>query len=171
MELLQHVRVIDSTQKIDRLADVLIIDDKIIAIADRLTDYPSGTQILTGNNLILGTGLVDLYSHSGEPGNETRETLLALTQAAAAGGFTQVGILPDTIPRIDNPEVLAAITQKNSHINSQVNSQALPLPQLHFWGAISRDSATTQQMNELGAMKSGVIGFTDKYNLGNLNIL
>ena len=166
MELLQQVRVIDPTQKLDRLADVLIIEGTIKAIAERITEYPPQTQLVKGNNLILGTGLVDLYSHSGEPGNETRETLLHLAQAGAAGGFTQVGILPDTIPRIDNTDILASIANKNRSFNrSEFN-----LPQLNFWGAISH-GATVKKMNQLGEMKSGVIGFSDQYNLVNLNLL
>ncbi len=160
MELLQQVRVIDPAQEIDRLSDVLIEDGKIKQISDRLTDYPSQTQILSGHDLILGTGLVDLYSHSGEPGNEARETLLALAQAAAAGGFTQVGILPDTLPRIDNAEILAAVNQK---------SISLKKSQLSFWGAISQ-TIDTKQMNELGDLKAGVIGFSDRYKLSDLNL-
>ncbi len=167
MELLQQVRVIDPTQGIDRLADVLIIDGQIKAIATQITDYPQETQIITGDDLILGTGLVDLYSHSGEPGNEARETLFDLAQASAAGGFTQVGILPDTIPPIDNSEVLAAITQKSSYLKS--SHQNMCLPQLHFWGAVAHD-ATSKQMNELGELKAGIIGFSDRFNLGNLNL-
>ncbi|MGL5076278.1 MAG: dihydroorotase, partial [Waterburya sp.] len=165
MELLQQVRVIDPSQGIDRLADVLIIEGKIKGIADRLTDYPPETEIISGNDLILGTGLVDLYSHSSEPGYESRESLLNLVQAAAAGGFTQVGILPDTTPRINNSEVLAALNQKSSYLSSP----KLQLPQLGFWGEASQAS-TSKQMSELGEMKSGVIGFSDRFNLGNLNL-
>ncbi|WP_019504956.1 dihydroorotase [Pleurocapsa sp. PCC 7319] len=166
MELLQQVRVIDPNQKLDRLADILIVEGKINAIAEQITDYPSPTQIFPGNNLILGTGLVDLYSHSGEPGNETRETLLDLAHGAAAGGFTQVGILPDTVPRIDNADIVAAITHKNQHFNRSEQQ----LSQLNFWGAIS-PGAAVKKMNQLGEMKSGVIGFSDQYNLVNLNLL
>jgi dihydroorotase len=165
MELLQKVRVIDPSQGVERLADVLIIEGQIRAIADRLTDYPADTEIISGNDLILGTGLVDLYSHSSEPGNESRESLLNLAQAAAAGGFTQVGILPDTIPRIDNREVLAALTQKSNYLTSP----GLQLPQLGFWGQASQNTSN-KQMKELGEMKSGVIGFSDRYNLSNLNL-
>lgn len=165
MELLQQVRVIDPSQGIDRLADVLIIEGKIKAIADHLTDYSSDTEIILGNDLILGTGLVDLYSHSSEPGYESRESLLNLAQAAAAGGFTQVGILPDTTPSIANGEVLAALNQKSSYLTSP----GLQLPQLGFWGEASQTSSS-KQMNELGEMKSGVIGFSDRYNLSNLNL-
>lgn len=168
MELLQQVRVIDPTQGIDRWADVLIVEGKIKAIADKITDYPSASKIISGDELILGTGLVDLYSHSGEPGNESRETLLNLAQAAAAGGFTQIGILPDTVPRLDNAEVLAAITQKSSCLTS--HDQEMSLPNLNFWGAISQD-AVSKQMNELGELQTKVIGFCDRCCLSNLNLL
>ena len=93
MELLQQVRVIDPGQQVDRLADVLIKSGKIVAIADRISDYPQEASVVAGSELVLGTGLTDLYSHSGEPGNEARETLSDLARAATAGGFTQVGIL------------------------------------------------------------------------------
>ena len=109
MELLQQVRIIDPEPGIDRLGDVLIEDGKIKQISQQISDYPHDTKIVSGD-LILGTGLVDLYSHSSEPGNEIRETLLALAQAAAKGGFTQVSILPDTLPRLDRP--------RNTHGNA-----------------------------------------------------
>lgn len=167
MELLQQVRVIDPTQEIDRLSDVLIKNGKIKQISDRLTDYPAQAQILSGRNLVLGTGLVDLYSHSGEPGNEARETLLALAQSAAAGGFTQVGILPDTLPRIDNAEILAAVKQKSSYLKNDDRNK--PVSQLSFWGAVSHIT-DTKRMSELGELKVGVVGFADRYNLSDLNL-
>ncbi|MDJ0594010.1 MAG: dihydroorotase [Pleurocapsa sp. MO_226.B13] len=162
MELLQQVRVIDPSQGIDRQSDVLIFEGKIQAIADCLSEYPAQTQIISGRNLILGTGLVDLYSHSSEPGNEARESLLNLAQAAAAGGFTQVGILPDTVPRIDNLQVLTAIKQRSK-------DRSLPLSRLHFWGAAFQATAS-KQMNELRELKPEVIGYSDRYNLANLNL-
>ena len=164
MELLQQVRLIDPTQGIDRLSDVLIIEGKIKAIAAKITDYPPQAQIITGKDLIVGTRLVDLYSHAQEPGHESRESLLNLIQAATAGGFTQVGILPDTVPAIDNIEILQAIEGKSNFTNQQQS-----LCKLSFWGAASKDSST-KQMNELAELKSAVIGYSDLYNLRNLNL-
>lgn len=161
MELLQQVRLVDPTQGIDRLSDILIVEGKIKAIADKITEYSSQTQIHSEEGLIVGTGLVDLYSHAQEPGNESRESLLNLNQAAKAGGFIQVCILPDTIPRIDNIEVLAAIKHKSNFL-SQPSS-------LCFWGEASRNNSD-KQMNELAQLKSEAIGFSDRYNLGNLNL-
>ena len=88
-ELLQQVRVIDSVAKTDRIADVLIGDGIIEAIEDNIKQWSSDTQVRDCRGLVLGSGLIDLYSHSGEPGFETRETLLSMLEAAAAGGFTR----------------------------------------------------------------------------------
>jgi len=167
MELLQQVRIIDPVRQIDRLADVSIVRGKIAQIDDRINNYPAETAIVEPSGLVLGTGLVDLYSHSGEPGNETRETLLELAQAGAAGGFTQIGILADTIPAIDRVEVVAAMKRRSDF--SAIARQNDNLPQLNFWGAAW--DLTTQQMNALGELESEVIGFTSSHHLGNINVL
>ena len=166
MELLQQVRIIDPVGKIDRLADVLIADGKITQISDRLTDYPAETSVIEPSGLILGTGLVDLYSRSGEPGNEARETLLDLTKAAANGGFTQVGILPDTVPAIDNIEVLTALKQKSSFVRA--TDRQFDLPRLNFWGDAWNE--TTNNINGIGELQSEIIGLVSNHHLGNLDI-
>lgn len=166
MELLQQVRVIDPHAGVDRVADVAIVDGQIAAIETHIVNYPPDTAILDGKNLILGSGLVDIYSHSGEPGNEARETLSSLLHSGAAGGFTQIAILPDTIPAIDNIDSIASISQKVRHLHHQKT----PLPQIHFWGAIS-PGGDSKKMNELAELKDSAVGFTKEYNLGNLNLL
>ena len=167
MELLQQVRIIDPVRQVDRLADVSIANGKIEQIEDRLTDYPPETKIIKPSGLVLGTGLVDLYSHSGEPGNESRETLLELAQAGAAGGFTQIGILPDTTPSLNNAETVAAVKNKSNLLAA--SDRQSNLPQLNFWG--SAWDFDRQKMNALGELQSEVIGFATSHNLSNLNVL
>ena len=115
-ELLQQVRVINPVFGTDQIADVLITDSNIRFVASSISDVPNDTQIRDCRRLVLGPGLVDLYTHSGEPGFEDRETLLSLLQAAAAGGFTRVSILPDTSPPIDNPAVVAQLLEKRGEV-------------------------------------------------------
>lgn len=165
MELVQQARVIDPDAHIDRIADILIERGKIVAIEPRIADYPRDTEILKAQNSILGVGLVDLYSHSGEPGNEARETLADLATSAAAGGFTQIGILPDTDPPLDSAELLVSM----KHKSQSLYHRATPLPQIHFWGAIS--PGTTEQMNQLAELKIDAVGFTDKYHFASLKLL
>ncbi|MEH2163592.1 MAG: dihydroorotase [Nostoc sp.] len=174
-ELLQKVRVIDPVSQIDELFDVLIADDYIKEVASHIADIHSDTQIRDCQGFVLGPGLVDLYSHSGEPGFEERETVLSLLKSAAAGGFTRVSILPDTSPAIDNPALVAQLQQKRGveirkkKIN--LSPPTSPLPLLHIWGAITLDVAG-KQMTELADLASaGVIGFSDGKPFENLALV
>ncbi|MFN7657262.1 MAG: dihydroorotase, partial [Dolichospermum sp.] len=69
-ELLKQVRVIDPLQKTDIVADVLIIDGYIQDVAPQITNFTTDTSVRDCQGLVIGPGLVDLYSHSGEPGFE-----------------------------------------------------------------------------------------------------
>ncbi|RAM52995.1 MAG: dihydroorotase, partial [Hapalosiphonaceae cyanobacterium JJU2] len=111
-ELLKQVRIIDPISGTDKIGDVLIDTGYIQSVASSISDVPQDTNIRDCRRLVLGTGLIDLYSHSGEPGFEERETLSSLLQAAAAGGFTRISILPDTSPVVDNPAVVAQFWEK-----------------------------------------------------------
>ncbi|ABA23256.1 dihydroorotase [Trichormus variabilis ATCC 29413] len=177
-ELLQQVRVIDPVSGIDNITDVLIADGVIQAIAPNIPNTSPDTQIRDCRGLVLGPGLVDLYSHSGEPGFEERETLASFLQAAAAGGFTKVSILPDTSPAIDNPGLVAQLQKRGLGIgdwglgsNSSPLHPCTPAPLLHLWGAITLDVAG-KQMTELADLAAaGVVGFTDGLPLDNLSLV
>ncbi|NES85863.1 MAG: dihydroorotase [Moorea sp. SIO2B7] len=171
--LLQQVRLLDPVSGIDKIADVLISDGKIKAIEANLIDIPQDVKLLDGQGLILAPGLVDLYSHSGDPGHEERETLSTLVAAAAAGGFTRVGILPDTKPPVDNPGSLTLLNQKLKQIrdNHREITSKLSHPHLYFWGAITVN-LEGKQMSELADLaREGVIGFADGYPVENLGLL
>lgn len=151
-ELFRQVRVLDPVTQSDRVADVWIEDGTIKAIADSISDLPEGTQIHEANGWVLGPGLVDLYSHSGEPGFEDRETIASLKQAAAAGGFTRLTILPDTTPAIDNPASVAWFTSQQA---------AAGRVKLQPWGALTV-GVQGQQMTEFAELAtSEIAGFAD----------
>ncbi|QLE48712.1 dihydroorotase [Nostoc sp. C057] len=184
-ELLQKVRVIDPVSEIDELFDVLIADGYIKEVASHIADIHPNTQIRDCQGLVLGPGLVDLYSHSGEPGFEERETLLSFLHAATAGGFTRVSILPDTSPAIDNPALVTQLQEKRHGEMKEIRDKkkinlsfpappALPasrLPLLNIWGAITLDVAGNQ-MTELADLASaGVVGFSDGKPFENLALV
>jgi len=177
-ELLQQVRLIDPVSGTDQQSsNVLIVDGAIEAVQAQIPDYQAETQIRDCQGLVLGTGLVDLYSHSGEPGFEERETLESIISAAAAGGFTRLNILPDTMPPLDNPAVLARLHQQGQEARGK-RQKATPhvpqlpqLPQLSFWGALTV-GLQGQQMTELAELAAaGVVGFADGQPLENLALL
>ncbi|MBE9192176.1 dihydroorotase [Gloeocapsopsis crepidinum LEGE 06123] len=161
-ELLQQVRVIDPVSNTDKVVDVLVADGVIQALQENISDYPTDTQVRSCRGLVLGPGLVDLYSHSGEPGFEERETWRSLVASATAGGFTRLHILPDTMPAIDNLSVLTRLQQIEKAAAVKIN----------FWAALTL-GVKGQQMTELAelASESHVVGFADGRAIENLALL
>jgi dihydroorotase len=179
-ELLQQVRVIDPVSRTDRVTDVLIGDGQIKDIANHISEIAANTQVRNCQGLVLGPGLVDLYSHSGEPGFEERETIVSLLQAASVGGFTRVCILPNTSPPIDSPALVAQLekssraAREQKKVKEEVSAAHFPIspsPHLYIWGAITQEIAG-KQMTEFGDLSgAGVVGFTDGRPLENLGLL
>lgn len=154
--LLQSVRLLDPVANVDRVTNVLLQNGVIQSID--ATETPPDAEVRSLEGCILAPALIDLYSHSGEPGFEERETLQSLVDAAIAGGFAQVNILPDTNPAIDNP---ATVNWIKNHAPVGISC----------WGALTID-AKGQQMSELAELaESGIVGFADGHPITNLALV
>ncbi|NJN61771.1 MAG: dihydroorotase [Coleofasciculaceae cyanobacterium RL_1_1] len=164
-ELLQQVRAIDPSSETDQVVDVWIENGVIraieTAISESSEDLPAETTVRDRQGCILAPGLVDLYSHSGEPGRESNETLASLQAAAAAGGFTRVAILPDTHPVIDRPEIVARITHRTP----------FHYPQLLAWGALTLGTRGEQLTEMAELVTAGIVGFSDGTAIEDLLLL
>lgn len=164
-ELLKQVRVLDPVAQTDQIADVYVENQQIETIAGCITDIPQDTTVIDGQGLVLAPGLVDLYSHSGEPGFEDRETVASLLASAIAGGFTQLAILPDTKPVVDHPAGVRLLRDKCQEIGS-----IYPI-KVDFWGALTLN-LEGQQMTELANLANvGIVGFADGSPLEHLGLL
>ncbi len=152
LEFLSQVRVLDPVADSDRICDVILDQGKLQAIAPTLSK-PDGAEVLELDGAILGPGFVDLYSRSGEPGHEERETLADLLQSAIRGGFTLVNLLPTTLPALDNPGQINWMREKIQQLTHQI-------PQVNFWGALTLETAG-KQLCEFAELKEQVIGFSD----------
>ena len=86
--LIRGGHVVDPANNIDKIADVLIVDGKIAAVAENITfsahfDYDATGKIVT-------PGLIDMHVHFREPGQEAKEDFGSGSRAAVAGGYTTV---------------------------------------------------------------------------------
>jgi dihydroorotase len=97
--LIQGGRVIDPSQGLDRIANLLIEDGRIAAydVAENGQD-----TVLDATGKIVSPGLIDMHVHLREPGREEDETIQTGTAAALAGGFTSIACIPNTEPPIDS---------------------------------------------------------------------
>ncbi len=138
--VIRQVRCIDAQGDRDWVADVWIEAGKFRAIAPRLDNLPPHLPELDGQGCYLLPGLVDLYSYSGEPGAEDRETLASLSAAALAGGFTRVALRPDTQPPLDT---LTALQDFHHRCQGPDRPHLLP------WAAPTQGGTTLVEMGEL----------------------
>lgn len=109
--LLKNGRILDPSQELDAIGSVLIEDDQIIAYGPDVK-AEDAEEVYDCTNLWITPGLVDLHTHLREPGQEHKETIASGTQAAAAGGYTNICCMPNTSPALDNPAIIDFILDR-----------------------------------------------------------
>lgn len=127
--LIKNGHIIDPSQGIDGIGDVLIEDGKIKevriqnaehrtqnkdkkSLGSGICDLGSELCSIDAAGLYVLPGLVDMHTHLREPGFEYKETIKTGTAAAVKGGFTTVCAMPNTNPVNDNSSVTDFIIRK-----------------------------------------------------------
>ncbi|MEP7080798.1 MAG: dihydroorotase, partial [Ginsengibacter sp.] len=90
----------------------IFIEDGIIAKIAESIEGPAD-KVIGAKNLHVSVGWMDCFADFGEPGGEQRETMANGLNAAAAGGFTSVMLVPDTDPVTDNKSQVEYLIQKS----------------------------------------------------------
>ncbi|HTV13173.1 MAG TPA: amidohydrolase family protein, partial [Acidobacteriaceae bacterium] len=103
--LIRGGRVLDPASNLDAPRDLLLRDGKIAALANPGAIKAPDAEIVEAKGLIVAPGFIDIHVHLREPGQAWKETIATGTAAAAAGGFTSVCAMPNTVPVNDSPEI------------------------------------------------------------------
>ncbi len=103
--LIRNGRLIDPATNTDAPRDLLLRDGKVAAIEASGKIKAAGADVIDAKGLIVAPGLIDIHVHLREPGQSYKETIATGTAAAAAGGFTTVCAMPNTVPVNDTPEI------------------------------------------------------------------
>ena len=112
--LIKGGRVIDPSQDMDAVGDVLVEDGTIAAVgaAAAAAKAASGATAIEARGLVVSPGLIDMHVHLREPGREDEETIESGTRAAVAGGFTAVASMPNTNPPTEGEEGVKFVLAK-----------------------------------------------------------
>ena len=148
-------RVLDPSQNVDRGADVLIENDRIVGIVDPGTasaEFIQDAEILEVHGKLVTPGLIDIHVHLREPGQEYKEDIESGTRAAAAGGFTRVCCMPNTDPAIDTAAVVRQILERTVQAGSA---------HVHPIGAATRAMQGDQLTDMAELQAAGAIAISD----------
>ncbi len=98
-------RVIDPSSGMDTLADITVDSGKIASVVETGgTPVWGFDRIIDAEGKWVVPGLIDMHVHFREPGQVYKEDIETGCSAAAAGGFTTVCCMPNTVPVIDTPD-------------------------------------------------------------------
>lgn len=158
--LIRKGRLVDPVSGIGGVMDILLENDTVAVLGSDLS--APDAQVIEAGGLVVCAGLVDLHARLGQPGYEHRETVSSGSLAAAAGGYTTVGCLPDTQPPIDVPGGVAYLLDLSS---SAPGARVLPI------AALSR-GRQGREVTDLEALKAaGAAALSDAAPLSNANLL
>ncbi len=106
---------------------------------------------LEGENLHLSPGWLDMRTAAREPGYEHQEDLLSVREAAAAGGFTEIAVLPNTHPVVQSKEAVA-------YLRSRWPDHAV---KVHPIAAVSLEAKGKDLTEMIDLHRAGAVAFSD----------
>jgi dihydroorotase len=148
--LIKHANIIcSSSAHHGQVKDILLHNGIIEKIADQISEKVD--QIIEHPGLHVSIGWMDLFAHFNDPGMEQKETLESGARAAAAGGFTDVLILPNTAPGISSKSVVEYIRQKAATLPVNI----LPI------GSLTKNNEGKALTEMYDMFASGAVAFSD----------
>jgi dihydroorotase len=128
--------------------NIAIQNGRITEIGDK--NY-AADKVIDADGMLLSAGWFDLGAFVGDPGLEHKEDLHSLAKAAAAGGFTEVAVLPNTQPPIQGKNEVHYIAQHNDSA----------LVRVHPMASVTRNNQGEELTEMLDLHEAGAVAFTD----------
>lgn len=148
--ILKNGTIIDPVSGKKYVSDIKIVDGKIDTIKKNI-EPKTNDMIIDVEGKYVTCGFFDMHVHFRDPGYEQAENLVSGSNAAMAGGFTGVALMPNTTPCVDNKFIFNEVEMRAK--NSLVEIHQIPAV------TIGRKGEAIVEMSEL--VENGAIAFSD----------
>jgi dihydroorotase len=147
--LLQGPEIIDNRSPFhQKIKNVLISNGRITEIGDK--NY-SADRVIKAEGMKLTVGWFDLGTFIGDPGLEHKEDLDSAARAAAAAGFTEIAMLPNTVPSVQSKNEVSYITRGNDN----------RLVQIYPLASVTKNNKGEELTEMIDLHEAGALAFTD----------
>lgn len=147
--LIQAAKILDSNSPFHKKEkNVLLQNGRITEIGDK--NYQAD-KVIKAEGMILSAGWFDLGTFIGDPGLEHKEDLESGSKAAVAGGFTEIAVLPNTLPSIQTKNDVNYLTKGNDN----------RLLQIHPLASVTKNNKGEELTEMIDLHEAGAAGFTD----------
>jgi dihydroorotase len=147
--LIQAAKILDPQSPFHKkVKNVLLVNGRIAEIGDK--NYQAD-KVISADGMLLSPGWFDLGTFVGDPGLEHKDDLESVTKTAAAGGFTEIAVLPNTVPAIQTKNDVNYLTRYNDN----------RLVQVHALASVTRDNKGEELTEMIDLHEAGAVGFTD----------
>jgi dihydroorotase len=147
--LLRQVKIIDPSSPFHQQTKDILIENGVIKDVGQIDN--SNAEQISIQGLHVSTGWLDVFSNFCDPGFEFKETLETGANASAAGGYTDVMILPNTNPVIHNKAGVEYIVQRSKDFAVRI----------HPIAAITKNTEGKELAEMYDMHQNGAAAFSD----------
>ncbi|GAB4030278.1 dihydroorotase [Spirosoma gilvum] len=149
--ILRSARIVDAASSFDgQVVDILVDNGLIRQLGENLS-ADTDTPVIESDNLHVSPGWVDMRVLTQDPGYEHKEDLTSVCRAAAAGGFTDIAVLPNTQPVVDDKGTLGYVRRM---------AEGQPV-NVHVIAAVTKKAAGEDFTEMLDLHQAGAVAFSD----------
>ncbi len=151
--LLKNGRVIDPANEIDAVLDVLIEDGKIAAVGADISAPDAQIEDVSGK--VVAPGFVEMHAHMRDFNEPQRDTFYTATSSAVCGGFTSIGVMPNSDPVVDNVEMIERVKQR---------AKESALTRIYPFASVTVGRKGEQIVDMKALADAGAVAFSDDGN-------
>ncbi len=148
--LIKSAKIVDPGSKNHLQKKNILIDENGI-IKKISSESAKAKTVIEGSDLHVSIGWFDMKANFNDPGLEQKEDLNTGRLAAAAGGFTEVALVPNTNPVIQSKNDVKYLQSGNKN----------ELVQLHAIGAITKNCQGEDLTEMIDMHHAGAVAFSD----------